>query len=75
MNEMPTIVAISLRDWFAGQAMAAMLTGVVRIGTDGDTHAYATGSCNSAIVDRAYVIADVMLSARTAAAGGEKKDG
>jgi hypothetical protein len=56
---------MTLRDWFAGQAMAAMLTGVVgKIGAGSDVHAYATGPCNAVIVDRAYVIADAMLAAR-----------
>jgi 1,6-anhydro-N-acetylmuramate kinase len=56
---------LRLRDWFAGQAMAAMLTGVVgKIGAAQDVHAYATGPCNAVIVDRAYVLADAMLEAR-----------
>jgi hypothetical protein len=56
---------MSLRDWFAGQAMAAMLTGVVgRIGAAKDVYAYAAGPCNSVIVARAYALADAMLEAR-----------
>jgi hypothetical protein len=59
------IGGMSLRDWFAGQAMAAMLTGVVgRIGAAKDVYAYAAGPCNSVIVARAYAIADAMLEAR-----------
>lgn len=50
---------MTLRDWFAGQAMASMLTGVVT-----DSGAYARGDCNAVIVQRAYVIADAMLAER-----------
>lgn len=52
---------MTLRDWFAGQAMAAMLTGVVgKLGTH--IGAYVNGDCNAVIVDRAYTIADAMLA-------------
>ncbi len=50
---------MTLRDWFAGQAMASMLSGVVRDGS-----AYGRGDCNAVIVQRAYVIADAMLAER-----------
>ena len=45
---------MSLRDWFAGQALASMT-----VATD-----YSKGPCNQAMADRAYVIADAMISAR-----------
>lgn len=45
---------MSLRDWFAGQALAGM-----QIWAD-----YSKGHCNAAIVERAYIIADAMLKAR-----------
>jgi hypothetical protein len=65
---------MSLRDWFAGQAMAAMLTGVVgKIGAASDVHAYATGPCNAVIVDRAYTIADAMLTIIPAIQAGERE--
>ena len=58
---------MTLRDWFAGQALAGMLTGTTgKIG--GTVTAYAFGDCNAVIVDRAYAIADAMLLARK---GGE----
>jgi hypothetical protein len=58
---------MTLRDWFAGQAMASMLTGAVGI-VGGSLGAYAHGACNAVIVDRAYVIADAMLAERMKAA-------
>lgn len=45
---------MTLRDWFAGQALAGM-----RI-----SHDYSTGPCNAAVVERAWIIADQMLAAR-----------
>lgn len=54
---------MTLRDWFAGQAMGAMLNGVVgEIG--GRIGAYSRGDCNAVIVDRAYTIAAAMLAER-----------
>ena len=43
-----------LRDYFAGQALAAMV-----LCSD-----YSIGPCNAAIADRAYAMADAMLKAR-----------
>ena len=48
---------MSLRDWFAGQALAVMTT----------APDYSKGPCDHAIADRAYVIADAMLKAREGA--------
>lgn len=45
---------MSLRDWFAGQALAVMTA----------ASDYSTGPCNHAIAERAYVIADLMLAIR-----------
>lgn len=45
---------MSLRDWFAGQALAVMTA----------APDYSKGPCDHAIADRAYVIADAMLKAR-----------
>ena len=45
---------MTLRDWFAGQALASMT-----VAPD-----YSKGPCNAAMAERAYVIADAMLSAR-----------
>ena len=45
---------MSLRDYFAGQALAGM-----QIWAD-----YSKGHCNAALVERAYVIADAMLAER-----------
>lgn len=61
---------MSLRDHFAGLAMQGMLFGCVgMIGTGDEVSAYARGHCNSAVVNRAYAIADAMLAARKA--GGQ----
>lgn len=46
---------MSLRDWFAGQALAAMT-----VAPD-----YSTGPCNFAMAKRAYIIADRMLEVRS----------
>lgn len=53
----------SLRDWFAGQAMAGMLNGSFG-NLAGGPSAYAKGACNSVVADRAYVLADAMLRER-----------
>mgnify|MGYP001168637515 FL=1 len=45
---------MSLRDWFAGQALAAMTT----------APDYSKGPCNAEIVERAFIIADRMLAER-----------
>ena len=45
---------LTMRDWFAGQALASMTA----------APDYSKGPCNQAIADRAYLIADAMLSAR-----------
>lgn len=45
---------MSLRDWFAGQALASMT-----VAPD-----YSKGHCNQAMADRAYNIADHMLERR-----------
>ena len=58
-HDIEPVGGMFLRDWFAGQAMASMLTGVVT-----DNGAYAHGDCNAVIVQRAYVIADAMLAER-----------
>jgi hypothetical protein len=48
------IDGMSLRDWFAGQALAG-----VRAPSD-----YSSGPCNAAIAERAYAIADAMIRVR-----------
>jgi hypothetical protein len=45
---------MTLRDWFAGQALASMT-----VAPD-----YTKGPCNQAMAERAYVIADAMIAAR-----------
>jgi len=45
---------LSVRDYFAGQALAAMT-----VAPD-----YSKGPCNSAMAERAFVIADAMLVQR-----------
>jgi hypothetical protein len=45
---------MTLRDWFAGQALASMT-----VAPD-----YSKGPCNGAMAERAYIIADAMLAAR-----------
>lgn len=45
---------MSLRDWFAGQALASMT-----VAPD-----YSKGPCNAEMARRAYCIADAMLAAR-----------
>ena len=46
---------MSLRDWFAGQALAAMT-----VAPD-----YSKGPCNYEMAERAYIIADRMLEVRS----------
>jgi len=45
---------MSLRDWFAGQALAAMTA----------APDYSKGPCDQSMAERAYVIADAMIAAR-----------
>lgn len=45
---------MTLRDWFAGQSLASMTA----------APDYSKGPCNSAMAERAYLIADAMLAAR-----------
>lgn len=45
---------MTLRDWFAGQALSSMT-----VAPD-----YSKGPCNFAMAERAYCIADAMLAAR-----------
>ena len=45
---------MSLRDWFAGQALGSMT-----VPPD-----YSKGPCNAAMAERAFVIADAMLAER-----------
>ena len=46
---------MSLRDWFAGQALAAMT-----VAPD-----YSKGPCNYEMAEKAYIIADRMLEVRS----------
>ena len=50
----PSNDGMKLRDWFAGQALAAMT-----VAPD-----YSKGPCNGSMAERAYLIADAMLAAR-----------
>ncbi len=50
---------MSLRDWFAGQALAGMLAGFSKGERDGGPARFHEGNC-----DTAYQIADAMLRAR-----------
>ncbi len=45
---------MTLRDWFAGHAMAVMTA----------APDYSKGPCNAAIAERAYIIADAMIAER-----------
>lgn len=55
---------ISKREFYAAMAMQGMLTGCVgTVGNNAEITAYAKGHCNSAIVDRAFAIADAMIAA------------
>ena len=53
-------LGMTLRDWFAGQALAAMT-----VAPD-----YSKGPCNYEMAERAYIIADRMLEVRSK--GGAK---
>ena len=65
LNDMPNVLhtGMSLRDWFAGQALAGWLASYPDEGLD-DIPATARG-----VADFAYLVADAMLAAR--AKGGE----
>ncbi len=47
---------MTLRDYFAGQALAGMSTHT--------PHDYSKGACNASLADRAYAVADAMLAER-----------
>lgn len=49
-----SVGGMTLRDWFAGQALASMTA----------TPDYSKGPCNAAMAERAFIIADLMLAAR-----------
>jgi hypothetical protein len=56
---------MTLRDYFAAMAMQGQLTGTVGvIGVAGEPTPYVKGGCNSAIAERAYAMADAMLTAK-----------
>ena len=55
----PVVLPVDLRDYFAAHALAAMTA----------SPDYSKGPCNTEMADRAFIIADAMLSAR---AKGEK---
>jgi hypothetical protein len=59
-----TDIGMTLRDWFAGQALAGILNGCMGTTGFGEVSAYSRGPCNSAAADRAYAVADAMLKAR-----------
>jgi len=48
------VAGMTLRDWFAGQALVSMHL----------SHDYAKGPCNAAAAERSYRIADAMLLER-----------
>lgn len=54
---------MTLRDWFAGMALQGLSVGCSGMLVN-DFSAYAKGSCNSVLAERAYVLADTMLEAR-----------
>ena len=54
---------MTLRDWFAGQAMAGLCVGASgAIGRSNEFTVYANGPCNSDIAERAYLVADAMIA-------------
>lgn len=63
----PANDGMSLRDWFAGQALAGMCVGLVgelKFAGRFEISAYAHGPCNTVIAERAYSAADAMLAER-----------
>lgn len=56
---------MSLRDWFAGQAIAGLVVGCAGM-LGNEFAAYAKGDCNAVLANRAYTLADAMLAARKA---------
>lgn len=58
---------ITLRDYFAGHALAGLTVGLVgelRAGGRSEVSAYAHGPCNAVLAERAFAAADAMLIAR-----------
>lgn len=63
------ISGMTLRDWFAGQAVSGLSVGLVgelTIGGRSEVSAYAHGPCDKVLADRAYAVADALLAARAA---------
>lgn len=56
-------VGMSLRDYFAGQAISGLVVGCAGV-IQGEFSAYATGHCNAVLANRAYALADFMLRER-----------
>ena len=54
INDGGPAASMSLRDWIAGQAICAMSL----------AHDYSSGPCNAMAAERAYALADAMLSER-----------
>lgn len=58
---------MSLRDWFAGQALTGLCARDLEgnsLGNNHINHAYVRGFCDSRLVRDAYTLADAMLAER-----------
>jgi len=56
---------MTLRDWFAGKALAGFTVGLGGYITKEEYTPYAKGACNAEVVARCFVLADAMLEERS----------
>ena len=61
--QFPGTEGMSLRQWYAGQALAGLVVGCSGVFEDGSFSAYHSGPCNDSVAKRALALADALIAA------------